>query len=56
MRIDVPINSADVVVLVVLAVLFVAGIRIVIGFFRTPKHKDTVDRTDEENRKEDERW
>lgn len=47
MKINVPVNSADAVVLVVLAVLFVVGIRIVIGFFRMPKHKDTVDRNEE---------
>ncbi len=48
MKIDVPVNSADAVILVVLAVLFVVGIRIVIGFFKTPQHKDTVDRMEED--------
>lgn len=34
MKIDVPVNSNDIVILVVLGVLFVIGVRIVIGFFK----------------------
>lgn len=33
------LNSADIVVLIILAVLFVGGVRVVVGFFRTPKKK-----------------
>ncbi len=34
LKIDVPVNSNDIVILVVLGVLFVIGVRIVIGFFK----------------------
>ncbi len=47
MKINVPINQADIIILIVLAILFVFGIRIVIGFFKTPAHRDTQDRQDE---------
>ncbi|MGI6107739.1 MAG: heavy-metal-associated domain-containing protein [Lachnospiraceae bacterium] len=39
MTVNVPINKTDVVVLAVLAILFVFGVRIVVGFFRKPKPK-----------------
>ena len=47
MKINVPVNQTDVIILIVLAVLFVVGIRIVIGFFKAPAHRDTQDRQEE---------
>lgn len=49
MKINVPVNHTDVIILVILAILFAAGIRIVIGFFRSPAHKDTQDRSEEKD-------
>ncbi len=48
MQINVPINQTDIIILIILAILFVLGIRIVIGFFRKPAHRDTQDRQDEQ--------
>ncbi len=53
MKFNVPINQADAVVLVILAIMMVIGVRIVIGFFKTPKHRDTQDRVDEEKERRD---
>ena len=50
MKFNVPINQADAIVLIILAILMVAGVRIVIGFFKTPKHRDTQDRMDEKEK------
>ncbi len=47
MKINVPINQTDIIILVILAIMFVIGIRIVIGFFKKPEHRDTQDRQDE---------
>lgn len=47
MKINVPINQADIIILVILAIMFIIGIRIVIGFFKKPVHRDTQDRQDE---------
>lgn len=49
MKINVPVNHTDMIILVILAILFAAGIRIVIGFFRSPAHKDTQDRSEEKD-------
>lgn len=49
MKINVPVNQTDMVILVILAILFAVGIRIVIGFFRNPVHKDTQDRSEEKD-------
>ena len=49
MKINVPVNHTDVIILVILAILFAAGIRIVIGFLRSPAHKDTQDRSGEKD-------
>lgn len=38
-NVSVPVNTSDLIVLVVLALLFVAGFRIVIGFFKTGKKR-----------------
>ncbi len=48
MKVNVPINQTDIMILIVLAILFAFGIRIVIGFFKTPAHRDTQDRQDEQ--------
>jgi copper chaperone CopZ len=37
MRVNVPINSTDAVVLAVLAVIFIAAIRVFIGFWKKPE-------------------
>ncbi len=50
MKVNVPINSTDVVVLLVLAVMFILGIRIVIGFFK-PARKPEDTRRDAESMK-----
>ncbi len=47
MKINVPINQTDIIILVILAIMFIIGIRIVIGFFKKPDHRDTQDRQDE---------
>lgn len=47
---NVPINQTDIIILIILAILFVFGIRIVIGFFKTPAHRDTQDRQDEQKK------
>lgn len=47
MKINVPINQTDIIILVILAIMFVIGIRIVIGFFKKPEHRDTKDRQEE---------
>lgn len=47
MKINVPVNQTDLIILIVLAILFVVGIRVVIGFFKTPEHRDTQDRQEE---------
>lgn len=47
MKINVPINQTDIIILIILAILFVIGIRIVIGFFKKPEHRDTQDRQEE---------
>ncbi len=49
MKINVPVNQTDMIILVILAILFAVGIRIVIGFFRNPVHKDTQDRSEEKD-------
>ncbi len=36
MTVDVPVNSTDMVVLVILALMFLGGIRVVVGFFKKP--------------------
>lgn len=53
MKFNVPINRADAIVLIILAILMVVGVRIVIGFFKTPKHRDTQDRADEARERRD---
>ncbi len=47
MKINVPINQTDIIILIILAILFVIGIRIVIGFFKKPEHRDIQDRQEE---------
>ncbi len=39
MKVNIPINSADVVVLVIVGLLMLYGIKLVIGFFHEGKHK-----------------
>ena len=47
MKFNVPVNNTDKMILLILAVLFLLGIRIVIGFFRKP-----VKRSDKEGKSE----
>ena len=49
MKINVPVNHTDVIILMILAILFAVGIRVVIGFFRSPAHKDTQDRMEDKD-------
>jgi len=46
MRFDVPINTTDIIVLIILAIFMIIGVRIVIGFFKEPK--STKKKADEE--------
>lgn len=40
MKINIPFNQTDAVVLFFLLILFIIGVRVVIGFFKTPdSHK-----------------
>lgn len=39
MKFNVPVNNTDKMILLILAVLFLLGIRIVIGFFRKPEKR-----------------
>jgi copper chaperone CopZ len=48
-KINIPINRSDVVVLIILGILFVFGIRIVIGFFKTSKKNRQLIRDMQEN-------
>ena len=39
MKFNVPVNTTDIVVLIIIALVFVAGVRVLISFFRDPKKK-----------------
>lgn len=44
MSVNIPVNRTDAIILVILAVLFILGIRIVFGFFKKPeKSPDTAE-------------
>ena len=39
MKFNVPVNATDIVVLIIIALVFVVGVRVLISFFRDPKKK-----------------
>ena len=50
MKVNIPVNSTDAVILIILAVLFAGGVRIVIGFFKKPQKKASADRKRNESK------
>ena len=51
MKINIPFNQTDAVVLFFLLILFIIGVRVVIGFFKTPdshkKHRQSTETKNE---------
>lgn len=37
MKVNIPINTADIITLIIVAIIMVGGVRVVIGFFKKPK-------------------
>lgn len=49
-KVNIPVNSTDAVILIILAVLFAGGVRIVIGFFKKSQKKASADRKRNESK------
>lgn len=47
MRVNIPMNGTDVVILIILAVILAFAVRVIIGFFQKPKRPDAPQDEDE---------